>query len=193
VAAFAAVYVVAAALIVIAGLREDARTADVAVVFGNEVLPDGTPSRRLAARLDRALDLYRNGTVPRIIVSSGRSRAGHDEAAVMRDYLVRAGVPAEAVIPDPKGATSYRTALNSMAIATSLSLRSAVVVSQYFHTPRCALAMKKAGWRDVSSAYARYFELRDLYSLFREVAAIVYYSARTWPSPPVSDDCPRSR
>ena len=44
----------AAAALVAAGLQADAPQADVAVVLGNAVAPDGKPSPRLAARLDRA-------------------------------------------------------------------------------------------------------------------------------------------
>ena len=50
-------------------MRDDIHEADVAVVLGNTVNPDGTPSRRLAARLDLAVDLYQRGLFRNVLVS----------------------------------------------------------------------------------------------------------------------------
>ena len=46
------------AFVVGGGLLESPANADLAVVLGNEVLPDGRLSARLAARVDRAIELY---------------------------------------------------------------------------------------------------------------------------------------
>jgi len=59
-------FVLAAALITADGLVDRAGPADLIVVPGNEVLPDGRPSARLAARLDAALDLFRSGAAPQV-------------------------------------------------------------------------------------------------------------------------------
>ncbi|MCD5973637.1 hypothetical protein [Pseudomonas quasicaspiana] len=45
--------------IVIEGLRDEVQVSDVGVVLGSKVIPDGTPSARLRARLDKAPELYR--------------------------------------------------------------------------------------------------------------------------------------
>jgi uncharacterized SAM-binding protein YcdF (DUF218 family) len=58
-------------------------------------------------------------------------------------------------------------------------LRSAVVVTQYFHITRSRLALKQAGIQDVSSAHARFFEMRDIYSVLREVVALPVYLLRS--------------
>ena len=52
---------------------------------------------------------------------------------------------------------------------------SIVAVSQYYHLARCRLLLKQAGFEDISSSYARYFEWRDLYSTAREVPAYLRY------------------
>jgi hypothetical protein len=57
VAIVSAVYVVSAAAITIDGLTDELHEADVAVVFGNHVEPDGRPSPRLEGRLDRAVEV----------------------------------------------------------------------------------------------------------------------------------------
>lgn len=78
------VLVLAGAIAVTAdGLRDNARASDVGVVLGSKVMPDGTPSDRLRARLDKAADLYRQGMFGHIIVSGGTGVEGFSEAQVM--------------------------------------------------------------------------------------------------------------
>ncbi|KAF1029128.1 MAG: hypothetical protein GAK40_00627 [Burkholderia plantarii] len=57
-------------------------------------------------------------------------------------------------------------------------LTSAVAVSQYFHLPRTIMALRRFGVRDVSGAHPAFFEARDLYSILREVPALVWYRVR---------------
>ena len=57
--------------LLVAGLHDEIHSADLAVVPGNTVYANGTPSARLAARLDRALELYQQGLFPLILVSGG--------------------------------------------------------------------------------------------------------------------------
>lgn len=162
-------------LLVWAGLRDEEGRADIAVVPGNTVQADGTPSPRLAARLDRALALYRAGLVPLIYVSGGVGKAGWDEAEVMRGYLIDRGVPVDAVILDSEGARTLNTAVNLKHFMEQRKLTSAMVVTQYFHVPRTKLALRKAGVSRVYSVHARFFELRDLYSIPREVLGYARY------------------
>ncbi len=114
----------------------------------NTVGPDGQPSPRLAARLDRALELHRQGMCARIIVSGGFGVEGFDEAVIMRNYLVGRGVSEEVVIVDSSGLTTRATA---------------------------RLALQQAGIEKVGHASARYVEWRDVYSILREVPATAIY------------------
>ncbi len=98
------------AVIVADGLADELEASDLAVVFGNKVNEDGTPSPRLKARLDRAHELYRARTVPLLLVSGGLGREGFDEAKVMADYLAGRGMPREHILVDSAGNNSYLTA-----------------------------------------------------------------------------------
>lgn len=165
----------ASLLLVTAGMRDEVHEADVAVVLGNTVNPDGTPSRRLAARLDTAVDLYRRGLFKNILVSGGVGREGFDEAVVMGDYLVKRGVPRAIIVVDSLGVTTATTAKNTAALAKTHGWSRVLVVSQYFHIPRCRLALSQAGVAPVYAAHAPYFELRDIYSTAREVIGYTAY------------------
>jgi vancomycin permeability regulator SanA len=162
--------------IVVDGLRDDVQMSDVAVVLGSKVMPDGTPSDRLRARLDKAADLYRRGMFKRIIVSGGTGAEGFNEALVMATYLAdRQSIPRTAILLDEHGDTTEATALNSVVLMKANGLKSALVVTQFFHVPRSRYALHRAGVETVYSAHANYFELRDLYSLAREMIALPAY------------------
>ncbi len=158
------------------GLAARPRPSDLAVVFGNAVLPDGTPAPRLRARLDTALALYRDGGALRILVSGGIEPGGQDEAAVMAAYLTANGVPDSAIVTDAAGTDSFETARHASAL---LPVGGGVtVVTQWFHVPRAELAMHRFGVAAVSGAWPHWIELRDAYSFLREAAALPYYAVR---------------
>jgi vancomycin permeability regulator SanA len=173
---------VATAVLVFDGLHDRLGRADVGLVLGSKVEPDGAPSTRLRARLDRTVELYKDAFFPVVIASGGLGKEGFDEAAVMRDYLVAHGVPQDRIIVDSAGADTFLSAHNARDIARTRGFRSVLVVSQYFHLPRARLAVARFGFFPVYSAHARYFELRDLYSTPRELAGYVKYLLRAYPA-----------
>lgn len=167
-------FAIPAILIISDGLNDEIGKSDVAVVLGNTVQPDGKPSPRLQARLDKTIELYQKGFFPNIIVSGGFGVEGFDEAVVMRQYLVNHNIPADHIFLDSEGKTTNLTAKNSAQIMKQHNWQSAIIISQYFHISRTRLAFSNYGISPVYSAHANYFELRDIYSLFREI--IGYFS-----------------
>ncbi len=111
-----------------------------AIVLGNRVLPDGSPSAELAARLETALALHRAGRAAKIVVS-GAVAPGYDEPRAMAAWLQARGVPAADVVADPGG---HRTAA-TMADAAALGVRGALVVTQGYHLPRALYFARHAG------------------------------------------------
>jgi vancomycin permeability regulator SanA len=175
---FVALGLLLAAYLSIAGLMARPKAADVAIVFGNTVERTGEPSPRLKARLDRAWELYASRQARLIIVSGGLGKEGFDESAVMKQYLVRSGVPEAAVHADGQGINTTRTCANAHAFMTAQGLHGANVVTQYFHVERAKLACRRVGIKVVGAAAPRYYELRDVYSLAREVIAFPVYALR---------------
>lgn len=150
--------------IIVEGLSDNIKPADMIVVFGNEVLPDGNVSDRLKARLDKALEIYRQGYSKTIVVSGGTGTSGFDEADVMKKYLIGHGVDANQILEDHNGTNTLKTAQN----VALLKPQSVILVSQYFHITRAKLAFQKNGIQQIYSAHANYAELRDVYSIIRE-------------------------
>ncbi|UAJ11627.1 YdcF family protein [Glacieibacterium megasporae] len=162
--------------IAIVGLAARPRAADMIVVLGNEVGADGRPSPRLAARLAAALDVWRAGLAPRLLVSGGVGRSGRDEATAMAAWLVGHGVPSECIIRDSLGRTTWATA-EDVAGLVKPGTR-VVVASQWFHLPRAMLALRRQGLDPVGGAWPRFAEWRDVYSLAREAVALPAYAVR---------------
>ncbi|MCP4223712.1 MAG: YdcF family protein [Actinomycetia bacterium] len=164
-----------ALVLVVDGLTDSAEASDVVVVLGNEVRADGSPSARLAARLDAAVGIYEAGLADAVIVRGAVGKSGHDEAVVMADYLVAEGIPSAVIIIASEGATTRATAVNSAAVMNERGWTSAIVATQYFHVARSRLAFEQEGVDRVTTVHADLVELRDVYSVAREVPAYARY------------------
>lgn len=169
------------ALTIYFGTNAEPHPSDVAVVLGTRVERSGIPSLRLRERLERALALYRDGTVKYFIVSGGLGREGHEEADVMRDYLIQRGVPDENIFPDRDGYDTYETGRNAKQIMDAQGFSSAVIVSHYYHLPRALITFKRFGIADVSAAAVELAPgFRDTYNVLREFAAFYFYLFRDY-------------
>jgi uncharacterized SAM-binding protein YcdF (DUF218 family) len=112
---------------------DESRPADVILILGAAEYR-GTPSPVLKARLDHGLELYKQGLAPRILTTGG---AGGDpvftEGEVGRDYLIRKGVPSEAIIIEPEGETTMQSTAAAAEIMRRMNLGSCIVVSDGYH------------------------------------------------------------
>ncbi len=162
----------AAVAIAVDGLSDHITGADLVVVPGNTVNPDGSLSPRLRGRLDAALSIFRAGQCRAVLVSGATGPEGIDEAAAMKQYLVQQGMPPENVIQDSQGFNTEATARNSASAMRQSGFHTVLPVSQFFHISRLRKLLKDQGLTVVGHAHAQYFELRDAYSLAREVVAM---------------------
>jgi vancomycin permeability regulator SanA len=173
-------YVSAMILIAIDGSIDRLAPADVGIVFGSKVEADGRPSQRLQARLDKAVELYQEGRIPNILVSGALEPNGFEESEVMAAYLIENGVHPEHILRDPNGVDTYSSVENAIQIMQAMKFDSVVLISQFFHLPRARLAFNRFGKTEVYTAHANYLELRDIYALFREVAAYLVYLVKRY-------------
>ena len=171
------------AFIVVDGRHDRPGHADVALVLGNMVDPANRPYPMLQSRLDRALERYRHGDYPFIIVSGGFDAPGGDEAAGMRAYLVGQGVPAEKIIVDQQGINTYASARFTARLLRERGWRSVCVVTDYYHVPRARLALRRFGVATVYSAHSQDTEPGNYYHLLREMAGLVKYALRSYDLP----------
>ncbi len=133
------------------GGRASDQKADCIVVFGAAIRKGRTPSDALEYRLDHALTLYRLGRARRIVVTGG-GEGNYDEAAVMRQWLCERGVPATAILVDSDSSTTRESGKNVSKLMQSHRLKSALVVSQWFHVARCRLVLEQEGTAETLAA-----------------------------------------
>ena len=175
---FSLLLLLACGAVVGSGLHDNLHAADLTVVLGNKVRPDGQPSQALKARLDHTVRLYQQGYCKLILVSGGHGKEGYDEPVVMRNYLEEAGVPSTIIFEDNGGSNTWHTAQNTAAFMKERHLSSVLVVSQYFHLPRCRLALYECGVASVYTSHAPYWSVRDFFSVPREVVGLAGYALR---------------
>jgi uncharacterized SAM-binding protein YcdF (DUF218 family) len=127
------------------GRRDEARPADAIVVLGAAQY-DGKPSPVLRARLDHALELYRQGLAPRLIMTGGTGPGDTvSEAVVGKRYAIREGVPADSILTEGEGLTSLQSMRGVAVLMTEHGMKRAVLVSDPFHMLRLKLLSKRVG------------------------------------------------
>jgi uncharacterized SAM-binding protein YcdF (DUF218 family) len=118
------------------GSHDNRRHVDAIVVLGAAQY-NGRPSPILAARLDHAIDLYKQGYAPYFVVTGGKLQGdNYTEAATGRSYAIAHGVPAAAILAETTGGSTLESMRNVAALFEASGLHSAVFVSDRTHMLR---------------------------------------------------------
>lgn len=118
--------------------------ADAIVVLGAAQY-NGKPSPVLKARLDHALELYRQGLAPVLVVTGGIGPGDRmSEATVSRNYLRGQAVPDSALIVRPDGRTTEESMRSVGEWMHEHELSRALLVSDPFHMARLRLEARRA-------------------------------------------------
>lgn len=91
------------------------------------------PSPMLQDRLNQAIELYKKGVAPKIIMSGDHGRKDYDEVNVMKEYAIENGVPSEDIFMDHAGFSSYESIYRAKEI---FEVKKAVIVTQKYHLYR---------------------------------------------------------
>jgi uncharacterized SAM-binding protein YcdF (DUF218 family) len=129
----------------LASTRDAARPAGAIVVLGAAQY-DGRPSPVLAARLDHAVALFREGLAPLIVVT-GSNRPGDrvTEATASANYLHARGVPEDAIRREVQGTNTYDQVAATRRLLRTEGIEDAVLVSDPLHSHRLALTARETG------------------------------------------------
>ena len=120
----------------------DVPPAQVAIVPGALVKPNGEMSAMLADRVRQAARLWHAGKVGRVLVSGDHHSWAYDEPDTMRKALVGMGVSPRDVFEDHAGFDTWATMVRARSV---FGVKSAVVVTQGFHMPRALFLADAAG------------------------------------------------
>jgi uncharacterized SAM-binding protein YcdF (DUF218 family) len=119
-----------------AARTDQARPAEAIVVFGTAQY-NGVPSPVLAARLDHAIELYRKGLAPVIVVTGGNQPGDKfTEATASANYLIKRGVPDEDVLREVSGTSSWQSLAAAANFLDERHINDVLLVSDPFHSLR---------------------------------------------------------
>jgi len=131
--------------------HDQSRPAGAIVVLGAAQYV-GRPSPVLRARLDHAIALWRRGLAPIMIVTGGTGIGDTtSEAAVSQRYVVKHGVPAQAVLLETEGRTTSESMAGVSALMNSQSRRDVLLVSDPFHMLRLTILARRHGLEPYAS------------------------------------------
>jgi uncharacterized SAM-binding protein YcdF (DUF218 family)/glycosyltransferase involved in cell wall biosynthesis len=170
-------------------LEQPPRPADAIVVFAGGVGESGQAGSGYQERLKTAVDLYREGYAPRIIISSGFVVA-FKEAEVMRGLAIASGVPPAAIVLETHAANTRENVVFTRDILQREGWSTILLVSAPYHMRRALAVWRKAA-PDVTVvpepatssqfyAHDRGANLRQISGIAQEYAAIIYYWWKDW-------------
>lgn len=140
---------------------------------------NGTPSPVFQGRLDHAVLLWQEGRADRVLVLGGKAPGDiTTEADAGRTYLISQGVPAGAVIAEPRGRSSFESLRAAASYLHANQLTSAFLVSDPWHNARIErmagdLGIRGYGSATWTSAAVSHFTRLEGYA--RETLAYIYY------------------
>lgn len=142
--------------------------ADCILVLGAGVNDDGSPSYMLADRLDTAIELYRAGVAPKLLMSGDHGRKGYDEVNTMKDYALQQGVPSADIFMDHAGFATYDSIYRARDVFQADKV---IIVSQRYHLYRALYIAEALGLDAYGVAAEDITYSGQWYRDLREVAA----------------------
>jgi uncharacterized SAM-binding protein YcdF (DUF218 family) len=131
--------------IVRAAAEAPTQKADVIVIFGAAEY-SGHPSPVYRARLDHGYELFQQGMAPVVITTGGSAQDPEfSEGGVGRDYLLRRGVPEQALIAETQGSDTAQSAARVANIMRANGIRSCIAVSDAYHVFRIRALLEHEG------------------------------------------------
>lgn len=133
--------IVTAWLITAYTAEQSTRQSDAAIILGAAVDGDN-PSPVFRERIEHAILLYCQGTIPNLIFTGGSGREGErSEAEVGRDYAVAHGVDPADILIETQSRITEENLINSIVIGDKAGYQNYTIISDPLHMKR---AMKLA-------------------------------------------------
>ncbi|MDD6666398.1 MAG: YdcF family protein [Lachnospiraceae bacterium] len=157
---------------------------DYVIIHGAGLRKDGTVTKLLAERCDKAIAIYRRDPTPPYLIPSG-GQGGDEvcsEADAMRRYLIEKGIPEDKILMEDKSTTTLENIRNSRDLIESRPGRkyTALVTSNY-HVYRAMRYARKAGLNavgigaHVASYYWPSAIIREFVAVHREKKHLLLY------------------
>ena len=141
--------------------------ADCIIVLGCSVYGN-TPSPMLQDRLLKAVELYKAGAAPKILMSGDHEGQYYNEVNTMKNFAIQCGVPSEDIFCDHYGLSTYETMCRANTI---FELKKVIVVTQDYHLSRSVYIAQSFGM-EAHGVKAEDIEYKNQFQReIREIAA----------------------
>ena len=118
--------------------------ADVMIVLGSNVLPNGEPNTVLEARLREALARYQADPLPIVCCGAQGPDEPMPEGEAMKAWLLKNGVPEDAVTAETASFNTYENIGNALSLLPQGAKKALIVTSDY-HVPRAIRIARAKG------------------------------------------------
>ena len=140
---------------------------DCILVLGAGIRNNG-PSPMLEERLLTAIELYKNGVAPKILVSGDHENYNYDEVNVMKNYLKDNGIPSSDIFMDHAGLSTYDSIYRAKKI---FKANKVVIVTQKYHLYRSLYIAKSLNLKSIGVSATKKEYVNQRKRDIREVAA----------------------
>ena len=138
------------ALVSMGADESEGARADCIFIPGMAVYGERKPGLGLQARLERALELWKEKRAPLIVVSGG-SKGDFNESEVMVEWLREHGVPSDAIIAESRSRSTRENAIYSAPLMHHRGIKRALIVSQNMHLPRVKICLHDEGIETINA------------------------------------------
>lgn len=121
---------------------------EVGLVLGTSTYTrDGQSNPHFHGRIEAAAQLYQLGKIKRVIASGANPDKHYNEPKRMREALLAAGVPAEAIVMDFAGDRTFDSIARAQIV---FGLHRVTLVTQKYHAYRALFLARKMGMKAVA-------------------------------------------
>ncbi|GHB33820.1 hypothetical protein GCM10008106_13570 [Mongoliitalea lutea] len=168
------------------------------VVNLSKTTDDRTFFHKGADRITHTLQLYQDKKIDKILITGGQGFNpinDNTEAKLLKDFLLMAGVPQEAIIIEDKAKNTYQNAIFTKEILNELEIlqekSSFILVTSAFHMKRAKACFDKAGiktfpfptdyytsdvkWDLPHLLYPDPTSIAKWHTLFKEIVGLIMY------------------
>lgn len=118
---------------------------DAIIVLGAQVKPDGVPSLQLQWRIDAAAKAWKERNALIVVCGAQGSNEPAPEAHVMREELIRQGVPEEMILMDDQSFNTRQNIANAVRLLEDREVQRVLIVTSDYHLPRAMAIAEDAG------------------------------------------------
>lgn len=150
------------------------------VVLGYPAGADGRPSPILKTRLDKAIELYRNGVAEKLIVTGAAVENEFVESEVMANYCIEQGIPKENIFVESSAKNTYENARMVRGMMHEHGYNNAIVVTSGFHKMRAEQFFSKqmGNFKVVPAPFPTQFPvLKQWYFTLKEHLIMILFKA----------------